>query len=141
MSSINEHFRMRLNYRTRACFLRFMHHLSHTSPPHGLFSTKSTAQATWHHLLTAADLGRDAYSEKLNVKDLLSAATLLLAKPKDGRETGLYHSQNVRGFRRVDWQAWMSGWRVQDIRTNTFAWGLQKTHIDFESAAQQAADS
>ena len=35
----------------------------------------------------------------------------------------------------------MSGWRVQNTRTNTFAWGLQKTRINSESAAREAADS
>ncbi|CAI5712111.1 unnamed protein product [Peronospora farinosa] len=53
----------------------------------------------------------------------------------------MYHSQNVRGFKRVDRHKWMSGWRVQSKRTNTIAWGLQETHIDSESAAQEAADS
>ena len=126
MSSIDEHFRMRLSYKIGACFLRFLRHLSHTSPSHGLFSTKGAAQETWHHASFAANLGRDAYTEQLHVQDLFSTATPILAKPNDGRETGLYHSQNVRGFRRVDRQTWMSGWRAQNIRTNTFAWGSKR---------------
>ena len=70
---------------------------------------------------TAADLKRDAYTEQFHVKDLFSTATPLLDKPKDGRETGLYHFQNVIGFRRVDRQTWMSEWRAQNTRTKTFA--------------------
>ena len=141
MSSIDEPFRMRLSYKTGAFFLHFLRHLSHTSPSHGLFNTKSTAEETWHHLPTAADIGRDAYTELLHVKDLFSTATPLLAELKDGRETRLYHSQNFRDFCRVNRHTWMSGWRVHSIRTNTFAWGLQEPHIGSESASHEAADS
>ena len=111
------------------------------SPSNGITVAEGYEKSNMTRPPPLTERQRDTYTGHLTVKQMNSNPDSPQTGQGRQRAAKLYHSQNVRGFKKRDQHKWMRVWKQKGKRHEAIFWGLQETKINSERAALLAADA